>query len=319
MTEVAVVGAGLMGHALALVYALGGHAVRLTDSKPETLARAPGLMATALATLREGGEVDASWTSERLARAVQPCATLAEAVKGAALVVEAIVEETAAKRTLYAALAGLMDATAVLASNTSHLDIFPLVPDALQSRTLIAHWYTPPYLVDLVDVVGSPRTDPAAIEFVRATVAAMGKAPVVFQKFVPGYVANRIQAAISQEVYRMIDEGLVTPREVDLSVIHGLALRIPVLGHLAKADFTGLPLVQRSMANKKDAPPPPPPRGNSPTLDKLLAAGHTGVMSGRGFFDWGGRTPEELFRDRDRRLITLKQAMRKMGGPLEGK
>ncbi len=317
MTEIAVVGAGLMGHALALVYALGGHRVRLTDSNPATLARAPGLMATALATLVEGGEVDASWTPARLAQSVTPCKTLKETVAGAALVVEAIVEEPGAKRTLYAELAGLMDATALLASNTSHLDIFPLVPAALQRRTLIAHWYTPPYLVDLVDVVGSQETDPAALETVRALIAAMGKKPVVFGKFVPGYVANRIQAAISQEVYRLLDEGVVTPREIDDSVIHGLALRIPILGHLAKADFTGLPLIQRSMANRKDEAPPPPLR-RSEKLDALLAGGHDGVMSGRGFFDWGGRTPEELFKDRDRRLIALKQALRKIGGALEG-
>jgi len=318
MTEIAVVGAGLMGHALALVYALGGHRVRLTDSNPATLARAPGLMATALATLVEGGEADASWTKERLAGAVRSCATLAETVTGAALIVEAIVEERDAKRKLYGELAGLMDKAAILASNTSHLDVFPLVPDALQSRSLIAHWYTPPYIVDLVDVVGGPRTDPAAIETVRALIAALGKHPVVFGTFVPGYVANRIQAAISQEVYRLLDEGVVTPREIDESVIHGLALRIPILGHLAKADFTGLPLVQRGMANRKDEPPPPP-RAGSETVDRLLASGHTGVMSGRGFFDWGGRRPEELFKDRDRRLIALKQALRKIGGPLEGK
>jgi 3-hydroxybutyryl-CoA dehydrogenase len=316
MTEVAVVGAGLMGHALALVYALGGHRVRLTDSNPATLARAPGLMATALATLREADEVDAAWTPQRLAQAVRSCATLKETVDGAALVVEAIVEETEAKRRLYAELAGLMHATAILASNTSHLDIFPLVPNVLQPRSLIAHWYTPPYLVDLVDVVGGPRTDPVAVETVRALVAAMGKKPVVFKTFVPGYVANRIQAAISQEVYRLLDEGVVTPREIDDSVIHGLALRIPILGHLAKADFTGLPLIQRSMANRTDEPPPAP-RGRSETLDRLLADGRTGVMSGRGFFDWGGRSPEDLLRERDRRLIALKQALRKIG-PLEG-
>ena len=318
MTEIAVVGAGLMGHALALVYALGGHRVRLTDSSPKTLARAPDLMATALATLVEGGEADASWTRERLAGAVRPCATLAETVTGAALIVEAIVEERDAKRTLYGELAGLIDQTAILASNTSHLDVFPLVPDALQRRSLIAHWYTPPYIVDLVDVVGGPRTDPQVVETVRALIAALGKHPVVFGKFVPGYVANRIQAAISQEVYRLLDEGVVTPREIDESVIHGLALRIPILGHLAKADFTGLPLVQRGMANRKDEPPPVP-RAGSETVDRLMAAGHSGVMSGRGFFDWGGRSPEDLFRDRDRRLIALKQALRKLGGPLEGK
>jgi 3-hydroxybutyryl-CoA dehydrogenase len=316
MSEVAVVGAGLMGHALALVYALGGHRVRLTDSDPKTLARASDLMATALATLVDEGEVDASWTRQRLAGVARPCAGLAETVADAELVVEAIVEEPEAKRRLYGELAGLLAPNAILASNTSHLDVFPLLPDKLQRQTLIAHWYTPPYLVDLVDVVAGPRTDPAAVETVRAIVSAMGKVPVVFTKFVPGYVANRIQAAISLEVYRLLDEGVVTAREVDDSVIHGLALRIPILGHLAKADFTGLKLIQRTMENRSYTPPEP--RASSETLDRLLAAGHTGVMAGHGFFDWGGRSPAELFEDRDRRLIALKQALRKIG-PLEGK
>ena len=81
--RVAVCGAGLMGHALALVHALGGHTVRLTDTNAETLARAPKLMATALATLREGGEVDGSWTDSRLAGAVKCCATPAETLEAA--------------------------------------------------------------------------------------------------------------------------------------------------------------------------------------------------------------------------------------------
>jgi 3-hydroxybutyryl-CoA dehydrogenase len=90
MTEVAVVGAGLMGHALALVFALGGHQVRLTDTDSETLARAPGLMATALATLSEAGEADGTWNRQRLSAAVRCLPSLAETVKGATLVVEAV-------------------------------------------------------------------------------------------------------------------------------------------------------------------------------------------------------------------------------------
>ena len=101
MTEVAVVGAGLMGHALALVFALGGHQVRLTDSNAETLERAPGLMATALATLAEAGEVDASWNRQRLSQAVRCIPSLADTVAGAKVVVEAIVERPDAKRALY--------------------------------------------------------------------------------------------------------------------------------------------------------------------------------------------------------------------------
>jgi 3-hydroxybutyryl-CoA dehydrogenase len=315
MTEVAVVGAGLMGHALALVFALGGHQVRLTDSNAETLERAPGLMATALATLAEAGEADASWNRQRLSQAVLCIPSLADTVAGAKVVVEAIVERPDAKRTLYAQLEGLMDADAILASNTSNLDIFPLVPDGLQKRTIIAHWYTPPYLCDLVDLCPGAQTDPAAIATVRDMVKAMGKVPVVFKKMVQGYVANRLQAAMGLEVQRMLDEGLVTPKDIDDSVIHGIALRMPILGVMAKADFTGLLLMQQGMKNRSYTPPEP--KGHSEALDKLIAEGRTGVMAGKGYFDWGDRSPEELFRERDRKLLALKQALRKIG-PMEG-
>jgi 3-hydroxybutyryl-CoA dehydrogenase len=315
MTEVAVVGAGLMGHALALVFALGGHSVRLTDSNAETLERAPGLMATALATLAEADEVDATWDRQRLSHAVRCDPSLAQTVAGAALVVEAIVERADAKHAVYAQLETLMAPDAILASNTSNLDIFPLVPPGLQKRAIIAHWYTPPYLCDLVDLCPGPQTDPAAITTVRDMVRAMGKVPVVFKQMVQGYVANRLQAAMGLEVQRMLDEGLVSPKDIDDSVIHGIALRMPILGVMAKADFTGLPLMQQGMANRSYTPPEV--RGHSETLDRLIAEGRTGVMAGRGYFDWGDRSPEELFRERDRKLLALKRALREIK-PMEG-
>lgn len=316
MAEVAVVGAGLMGHALALVFALGGHQVRLTDNNPDSLARAPGLMATALATLAEAGETGAGKDRQWLSSAVRCVPALADTVKGASLVIEAVVERPDVKRAVYEQLAALMEPDAILASNTSNLDIFPLVPERLQKRAIIAHWYTPPYLCDLVDLCPGPGTDPAAIATVRDMVAAMGKAPVVFRQMVQGYVANRLQAAMQLEVYRLLDEGLVTPKDIDDSVIHGLALRIPILGIMAKADFTGLPLMQQGLKNRSYTPPVP--RERSETLDRLIAEGRTGVMSGKGYFDWGDRSPEELFRERDRKLLALKQALRKIG-PMEGK
>jgi 3-hydroxybutyryl-CoA dehydrogenase len=305
-----------MGHALALVFALGGHQVRLTDNNAETLQRAPGLMATALATLSAAGEADGNWNPKRLSQAVTCIPTLAEAVHGATLVVEAVAERPDVKRALYAQLETLMPPDAILASNTSNLDIFPLVPDGLKPRTIIAHWYTPPYLCDLVDLCPGPATKPGIIETVRDIVAAMGKAPVVFRQMVQGYVANRLQAAMQLEVYRLLDEGLVTPKDIDDSVLHGLALRIPILGIMAKADFTGLLLMQQGMQNRSYTPPVP--RDHSETLDALIAEGRTGVMAGKGYFDWGDHTPEELFQERDRKLLALKQALRAIG-PMEGK
>jgi 3-hydroxybutyryl-CoA dehydrogenase len=316
MSTVAIIGGGTMGHGLALLFALGGHAVSITDANPETLARVPSLMGSALATLREAGEADASWTPERLDAAVRCCETLADTVAGADLVIEAITERPEAKKALFAQLDELLGPDAILASNTSYLDVFPMVPASRQRRTLIAHWYTPPYIVDLVDIVPGPETDPEVVETVRAMVTALGQKPIVLKRFISGYVANRIQSAISLEVFRLLDEGFATARDIDDAIIHGLALRIPILGHLAKADFTGLELSRMAMANRTYDPPVP--TGRSQSLDALVAEGRTGVMSGRGFFDWSGQAPEELFRERDRRLLALKRALRDIGGPLQG-
>jgi 3-hydroxybutyryl-CoA dehydrogenase len=149
----------------------------------------------------------------------------------------------------------------------------------------------------------------------RDLVAGMGKEPVVFEKFISGYVANRLQSALTLEVNRLIDEGVATPAQIDRSIIHGLALRLPVLGHVMKADFTGLPLMQMALANRTYTPPEA--SGASATLDLLLTAGRTGAMSGRGYYDWGGRSPEELFRARDRKLIAIRKAMREAGTMME--
>ncbi len=308
--QVAVFGAGTMGHALALVFALGGHNVRLTDSDPTTLARAPALMRTALDTLLEAGEAE-GWTSDRLATAVTLHPTVGETLQGAELVVEAIIEQPDAKRALFAEIDKHAAPGTIIASNTSYLDIFPLVPERRKGRTLIVHWYTPPYIVDLVDIVGSPDTDPAVITEVRDICAAMGKVPVVMKRFISGYIANRVQTAIALEVNRLVDEGYADIADIDDAIIHGLALRLPVLGHYAKADFTGLNLSRAVLANRTYEPPPV--RGHSETLDKLVEQGRTGVIAGRGYFDWGGRSPEELFRERDRKLLALKRAMREIG------
>ena len=310
MARIAVIGAGTMGHAIALVYALGGHQVRLTDSSMRTLDRAQGLMESALATLVAGGEAPADWTSAHLAQAVTRHPTLAETVDGAEFIVEAIIETEEAKRALFEELDKVAPPEAIIASNTSQLDVFPLIPPSRQRKAMITHWYTPPYLVDLVDVIPGPACDPAALEEVEAMLKAMGKQPLRLKKFVPGYVANRIQGAIGAEVQHLLEDGVATAAEIDAAIIHGLALRLPILAVFAKADFTGLALSQAILRNGSYTPPPP--RRQSATLDALVEQGRTGVLAGGGYYDWPG-DPATLFQDRDKRLIELKQAMRKIG------
>ena len=308
--KVAIIGAGTMGHALALVFALGGHEVRLTDSSMAMLDKAGGLMETALATLVAADEADsthdAAWLHSRITR----LPNLAETVEQADLVLEAIIEKPDAKRTLFAAIDAAAPAAAIIASNTSYLDPFPLIPARRQPFAAIMHWYTPPYLVDLVDIAPGPETDPRVIITLRDLAEAMGKAPAVLRRFIPGYVANRIQSAMNMEVQKLLDEGYATAEEIDTAIIEGIALRLPILGALAKDDFTGLAFRQQSLVNRMYEPPAVTTQ--SPTLDRLVAEGRSGVMAGAGHYDWNA-SPAELFAERDRRLLALKRALRGIG------
>jgi 3-hydroxybutyryl-CoA dehydrogenase len=308
--RVAVLGAGTMGHALALVYALGGHEVRLTDTSMAMLDKAGRLMETALASLVEAGEAPPAATAEWLHDRVTRCATLRETLEGADLIVEAIIENPEAKRALYAEVDRLAPMEAVIASNTSYLDPFPLIPERRQAKAIVMHWYTPPYLVDLVDIVAGPKTEPGLTQWAADLVAAMGKVPLVMKTFIPGYIANRIQQAIAAEVYRLLDEGVCSAEDIDTAVVHGLALRMPIVAIMAKADFTGLAILQNAMRNGTYQPPPP--RDHSPMLDRLIAEGRTGVMAGAGYYDWGKDTAK-LMAARDRRLMALKRALREIG------
>jgi 3-hydroxybutyryl-CoA dehydrogenase len=304
--HVAILGAGTMGHALALVHALGGCRVQLQDVSPEALARSEALIAAALGTLAEAGVCSEAAAREALSR-IARTPDLARAVAGADLVVEAVVEDVEVKREVFAAAHRAAPVHAVFASNTSYLDIFPLVPAERARRAMIVHWYTPPYIIDLVDVVPGPETDLQLVADMRDFLLGLGKKPIVLRKFIAGFIANRLQSALSLEVYALLDEGVATAEDIDASIKHGLAARLALMGQLMKADYTGLDMVRRALANR--AYRPPEPRGHSRVVDELMAAGRTGVMAGAGFYDYGGRPPAELFEERDRKLLALKKAI----------
>ena len=305
--NVAVIGAGTMGHALALVHASGGCRVRLQDVDGAALDRASALIDGALATLIDAGNIEPAQATTAIDR-IEAVAHLTDAVQDADLVVEAIIEDVDVKRQVFAAIDAAAPVEAIVASNTSHLDIFPLVPEARQARCLITHWYTPPYIVDLVDLAPGPATASEVMETMRTLYVGFGKHPIVFASFVSGYVANRLQAAMNLEIFRLLDDGQVTARDIDESIRHGLALRLATMGQLEKADYTGLEMMQRALANRTYEPPRT--TGRSRTLDQLVAAGRTGVMAGAGFYDYGDASPSELFRRRDVKLLRLKNVLR---------
>lgn len=309
MKNIATIGAGTMGHALALVHAIGGCSVRLQDINADVLGKAPSLVAAACGTLVESGMISAE-AAEAAKDRIRYVATLAEALDEVDLVVEAVVEKADIKQQVYAEIDALAPRSAILASNTSYLDVFPLMPASRADKSLVAHWYTPPYIVDLVDIAPGPACDPANVEAVRALYEGFGKAPLVFERLIPGYIANRLQSALNLECMRMIDEGWVGAAEIDFSIRHGLTERLTILGHMRKLDYTGLEMVRNGMATKSYIPPEQ--KGGSPTLSRLIDEGRTGVRAGAGFYDYPDSSPEALFKDRDLKLLKLKQAIKKI-------
>jgi 3-hydroxybutyryl-CoA dehydrogenase len=307
--QVTIVGSGLLGHAIGLVHALGGCRVTLHDLDEATLDQALELARLAGDVLVEVGAHD----RKSVDNALQQMATevdLAKALQGADLIVEAITEKADAKREIFARIDQHAPQQAIIASNTSYLDIFPLLPERRRSRALIVHWYTPPYAIDLVDVVKGPQTEPGLAEAMCSFLRGLGKNPILLPEFLSGYIANRIQTAISLEAFHLIDSGLATAEMIDTAIKYGLAERLALLGHLKRIDFTGLKVTQLNLANK--AYSPPALRGRSDAVDRLVCEGKLGVATGQGFYDYD-ETSTELLRNRDRKLFALKHALNEIG------
>jgi 3-hydroxybutyryl-CoA dehydrogenase len=311
MKNISVVGAGLMGHGLASVFAMGGCKVMLHDVSEHALTRAQKLISEVFRTLAQAGVIDLRESTSTLKDRIICSSNLAAAVAQADLIVEAVTEDAGIKRSLFSELDTCAPLAALWASNTSSLNIFDLLPARRQAKSLIAHWYAPPYIIDLVDVVPGPETEPEALSAVKDLLERLGKKPIVLSKFISGFIANRLQAALNLEIFFLLDQGYATPEQIDKAVKSGLGLRMPLLGILRKADYTGLELIQQLLANKTYEPP----RGleRSRTLDELIKMGRTGVMAGKGFFDYHGRSAEALFRERDLKLLTLQKFLRQLG------
>jgi 3-hydroxybutyryl-CoA dehydrogenase len=301
--HVLVAGAGTMGHGLALLMAAAGCKVSLSDPSDSALETALDLAKSHLAVLAEEGQVDGATIPTILDRIhlMKP----AQAPDHVDLVLETISEDVEAKRAFLAEIATRVRPDTVVASNTSYLNVFDLAPATVQERLLICHFFAPPYIIPLVEIVKGPKTDPEVVERLRAFLLAIGQTPVLVEKFVPGFIVNRLQRALGREIFHLIDQGYAQPEQIDKAVLASLGIRIPVLGVVKRYDFAGLDFTSRVLSNpsiglaSEDRP--------SAAVDQHVAQGHTGVKSGRGFYDYSRYQPGEIYAKRDRLLIKMRR------------
>lgn len=313
--KIAVLGAGTMGAGIAVTYAAGGYEVFLYSRTWKTLDRAQKVIAESMKLLREEGILTDEAT-EAAEKRIHCTVFLEEAVQDAWYVTETIVEREDAKRALYQQLDGLLSDHVIIASDTSAMNIFEFMPKRRLSHTVIAHFYAPAYILPLVEVVGCPETLPSVVDTTLALHRKCGKSPIFMERFVPGFIVNRLQEALNREVIFLLENGYCTPEELDVAVKTSLMPRGLLLGLVQRMDFTGLDMVCNVLRNQS-IEPAPACTGVPPMLEERCQNGDLGVKTGKGFFDYASQSYEEVLRHRDRQLLkSVRLAADFMADPL---
>src|SRR5260221_2313773 len=231
----AIIGAGLIGRAWAMVSARAGWQVHLYDNAPAQLALARTHIATSLAEQQAAGLVDdASGAAGRVAMVGR----VEDAMAGATWVQENLPEQVELKRDVFRTLDALAAADAVLASSTSAIPASQFT-EALggRARCLVAHPVNPPHLVPVVELCGAPWTSAATIERAKSVMSDVGQVPIVVRRELDGFILNRLQGALLSEAMRLVDEGYVSPEDLDKTVAHGLGLRWSFIGPFATIEL----------------------------------------------------------------------------------
>jgi 3-hydroxybutyryl-CoA dehydrogenase len=306
----AVVGTGMMGPGIAFTLALGGLRTTL-------LSRTPAGAAQGLEKARAQGNVlvrNGLAPAEEVASALQDVDTSTDfdaAIAASDLVIESGPEDMAWKQELFARMDAVARPEAVLASNTSGLSITEIASRcARPGRVLTTHFWNPPHLMPLVEIVKGARTDGLVADAVRAFLVACGKTPVVVKKDRPGQLGNRLQMALVREAANIVAEGIADPDDVDTVARDGFGLRMPAYGIFEHQDIVGLDLglrvadyVAADLYNEPHAPE---------NFRDLVRNGQLGVKTGRGFYDWSARSSEEVKDRRDAFLIEVLRYRRSL-------
>ncbi len=304
--KIAVIGSGIMGPGIALSFAKAGLAVALSDCLSAPLDAAKNVVHSSLLTLAKHGLVNPG-DIEKIKLRITYSLSLPDSARDADFVVECISEKKGSKTELFRQLDKICRPDAIFASNTSYLNIFELVPENRLPNTVVAHWFAPPHILPLVEVVREAKTSDQTEKVVVELFQAIGKIPVLMKKYVPGHAINRLLRIIGREVFFLLDNGYITADQLDLAVKASIAPRMCLLGVVQRYDFTGLDL---SAGNLRLANYPEPPIDNAPkSLVDLVQQGNLGVRTGKGFFDYTDKPLEETLAERDDNLIRILKAV----------
>jgi 3-hydroxybutyryl-CoA dehydrogenase len=290
MQRATVIGGGLMGHGIAQVLAVGGMDVVVHDPMPEALHAVPGRIAANLEALGIAADLRVELESD-----------LETAAADADWIFEAAPEDLELKQQIFERLDEAARPDAVLATNTSVMKVGDIAARARRRGRIVGtHWWNPPFLVPLVEVVQGPETEPATIQRTIALLDALGKTPVHVRRDVAGFVGNRLQHALWREAFDLVDKGVCDAETVDTVIKAGFGRRLPVLGPMENADLIGLDLTLA--IHEYVLPRLDPPSQPSEGLRRRVASGELGMKAGAGFRTW---SDDDAAAVRERVLVRL--------------
>ena len=287
--NIAVIGAGLMGHSIAQEFAVSGYQVSLNDVSQERLAHAQSRIRQNLEMLGRTSEWDG------ISARITFTDDLRTAVEDADLVVEAIVENLEVKQALFTKMESICGSDTILASNTSTYMPSQLA-EATQNpeRVLVMHYFNPPHVVPLVEVVGGRDTSRETVETVRDLVVSQGKKPVMLEKEALGFIANRLQAALLRECFALVEDGVARPEDIDTVVRSGLGRRLGVAGPFEVFDAAGADvwyaICEQLMPDIESSTEVPP------AIARMVERGDFGLKTGRGVYEWSEESSADLRR-----------------------
>ena len=273
-----------MGHGIAQIFAVHGFPVSLLDVNDEILAKALENVRNNLTLLAANGIGEKGNIEAAVAR-IRTTASLEEAVGGARFVVEAVAEQLELKQKLFRQIDEICPKEAILATNTSVISITEIAAHAKGRQRIVGtHFWNPPYLIPLVEVVPGEGTSPQTVDLTYDILKSVGKHPVKVKKDVPGFVGNRLQHALWREAIAIVDQGIADPATVDEVIRNSFGIRLPVLGPIETADMVGLDLtlsIHNYILKYIDRSTEP-----AAILKQKVERGELGFKSGRGFQTW---------------------------------
>jgi 3-hydroxybutyryl-CoA dehydrogenase len=300
--RVAIIGAGIMGIGIAQTFAQAGITVCLSDISQEILDKAFLQIKANLSQFQEFGILSES-VSLVLSR-IMPVlrGSLKTELGRCGYIVEVIPELLAEKKKLFAELE-VYSPTAVISSNTGSLTIGELAQGMkYPSRLIGVHYFNPAHIIPTVEIHSGPETSAETVEITHSLMIKTGKKPVIVRKEVPGFIVNRLTAALTREINYMIDEGIVTPEDLDTAVKGSIGFRMSCLGPMETEDMIGLDtsmrVSERTFKVLSNA------AGPSPQFVAKVKAGELGIKAGKGWYNYQGRSTAEVLEEKNRILLS---------------